>query len=118
MSMAAPMYRLETIIGGHDVQDMEKLASFLVALSLTNMERLGVRGNGTIRLYRGHYALVADNGALVGGANPGSAGLMRCHVCMIEDCYKETWNFDSRPAFCQDHKVEFLILDESKDDAA
>lgn len=101
------------IIGCHQSDDVELLGTFLLALSRADFNKLGVRGNCEIIFKSGDYIAIFNGGNIVRRPTISSALVFRQFSCAA-GCGKPTLSTTSKAEFCQEHRVEFLELDEAK----
>ncbi len=99
------------MVGTHDAQDLETLATFLLALSRADLGKLGIRGAGQIKQRGGDYIAVFDGGNVLSRPTPGGARVFRIMECAAGECEVRTMTSTSKPEFCTNHRKEFFHLD-------
>jgi hypothetical protein len=103
MSMASDFITINTVVSPDDKQDLERLATFLLALSRTNLEQRGVRGSGRVVPRGKDYAAVFDGGITLHRATAAGSVLLRQTACPVDGCGVKTFSTTREPEMCQPH---------------
>jgi len=86
MTMAVNMITINTVVAAGDTKDLERLATFLLAFSRTDLSERGAIGACKIQPYKHDYKAVFDNGCVLTRGTDSHTVLFRQTTCPVTGC--------------------------------
>jgi hypothetical protein len=118
MSKAIDLITINTVCNADNPRDIERLGSFLLALSRTDLEERGACGAAKVVPYGSDYKAVFTNGSALIRSTPAGSLLFRQAVCPADGCGTRTLSRTRGKELCPNHIIQSIVLDERIADVA